>query len=116
MKPVRLILIACIGVVMQSCRQPGNIQVQNNISQVKMVDVRWGNIYIATELFPGETSEKLTIEDRDGKLPSSHKISFKMTANNKTIYLETEEAYLLEEDDDILIILDDNTKVRNPNK
>ena len=62
-----------------------------------------------------ETSEKLTISKCEEKLPGSHKISFKMTANNKSIYLETEEEYFLDEDDDLLIVLTDDTKVKNPN-
>lgn len=109
-------MIACAIVMMQSCYEPGDIQVKNNITQVKIVDVKWGNIYIATELLPGESSEKLTIEKEREKLPASHKISFKMTANNKSIYLETEEEFLLDEDDDLLIVLTDDTKVKNPNE
>ena len=116
MKTIKLILIVCIGITLQSCYKPGDIQVQNNITKVKIVDVKWGDIYVSTELLPGETSEKLTIHKYDEKLPGSHKISFKMTANNKSIYLETEEEYLLDEDDDLLIVLTDDTKVKNPNE
>lgn len=105
-----------MGLIMFSCYKPGDIQVQNNITKVKIVDVKWGDIYIATELLPGEKSGKLTINKYEETLPASHKISFKMTANNKTIYLETEEIFLLEEDDDLLIVLTDETKVKNPNE
>ncbi len=115
MKTMKLILIACIALIMQSCYKPGDIQIQNNIDQVKIVDVRWGDIYLATELLPGESSDKLKIRKNDEKLPSSHEVSFKMTANDNTIYLETEEKYLLDEDGDLLIILSDDTKVKNPN-
>jgi hypothetical protein len=116
MKTMKLILIVCTVVIMQSCYKPGDIHVQNNITQVKIVDIKWGDNYIATELLPGETSEKLTIRKYDEKLPRSHRISFKMTANNKSIYLETEQEYLLDEDDDLLIVLTDDTKVKNPNE
>jgi hypothetical protein len=116
MKTIKLLLIAFISVIMQSCYKPGDIQVQNNIAQVKIVDVKWGDIYIANELLPGESSRKLTIRKYDEKLPSRHKVSFKMTANNKSIYLETEEEYLLDEDDSLLIVLTDDTKVKNPNE
>jgi len=116
MKTIKLILIVCIVVIAQSCHEPGDIRVQNNITQVKIVDVKWGDFYIATELLPGETSEKSTITRYEKKLPSSQKISFKMTANNKAIYLETEESFFLDEDDDLLIVLTDATKVKNPNE
>lgn len=115
MKTLKLLLILFSAIVMQSCYKPGDIQVQNNITQVKIIDVKWGNTRIATELLPGEASEKLTIEKYEEKLPSSHKISFIMTANNKSIYLETEEEFLLNEDDFLLITLTDDTEVKNPN-
>ena len=116
MKKIYIISVFCIACLLQACYKPGDIQVQNNISNVKIVDVKWGDIYIATELLPGETSEKLTIEEYREKLPSSHKITFKMSANNKSIYLETVDEYLLDEEDDLLIILSDETEVENPNE
>jgi len=116
MKAIKLILIFFICATLQSCYKTGDIQVQNNITKVKIADVKWGDIYIATELLPGETSEKLTICKDQEKLPDSHKISFKMTANNKSIYLETEKEYFLDEDDNLLIVLTDDTKVKNPNE
>jgi len=115
MKTLKLILIVCVVLIMQSCYKTGDIQVQNNITQVKIVDVKWGHINIASKLLPGE-ARKLTIYKYEDKLPSRYKISFKMTANNKSIYLETEEEFLLDEDDDLLIVLTDDTKVKNPNE
>lgn len=115
MKTLRILLLVIVAMCFQSCYKPGKIRVENDIPQVKIIDVKWGDIYIATELLPGETSEKLKILKYEKKLPSKHKISFKMTANNKSIYLETEEEFLLNEDDDLLIILDEETIVENPN-
>jgi len=116
MKTLKLFLILFVAFILQSCYKPGDIQVQNNITQVKIVDVKWGDIYIATELLPGQSSEKLTIVKNEKKLPSSQKISFVMTANNKSIYLETEEEYMLGEDEFLLITLSDDTGVVNPNE
>lgn len=113
MKPLQIILLAITITLLQSCKE-GEIQVQNNITKVTIVDVKWGDIYIASELLPGESSRKITIEG--SKLPTSHQISFKMTANNKSVYLETEEEFIVYEDDDKLIILTDETKVKNPNE
>ncbi|HLN72768.1 MAG TPA: hypothetical protein VK205_05710 [Prolixibacteraceae bacterium] len=116
MKTLRLIVAIVIVVFLQSCHEPGNIKVQNNITKVKIEDVKWGDNYLAYELLPGETSEETTIRRDDESLPASHKLSFKMTANDKTIYLETEEEYILEEEGSLFIILTDTTKVKNPNE
>lgn len=116
MKTKLISLTVLVILLLQSCYRPGEIQVKNNITKVKITDVKWGDIYIATDLLPGESSKKLTIDKYEEKLPSSHKISFKMTANNKSIYLQTEVEYLLNEDDDLLVILTDSTKVKNPNE
>lgn len=116
MKGLKSISIIFVVLVLQSCYEPGTIQVQNNISNVRITDVKWGSAYISTELLPGETSEKRTIDRYLEELPKSYKLSFKMTANNRSIFLETEEEYLLEEEDELLIILTDETNVVNPNE
>ncbi len=115
MKSLKIIAFICTDFVLQSCYKPGKIQIQNKISQVEITDVKWGDIYIATELLPGESSAQTTIEEYEAKLPKKFKISFKMVANNKSIYLETEDEYLLNEDEVKLITLDDATKVKSPN-
>ena len=96
---------------MQSCK-PGKIRVQNNISQVVITNVQWGDTYLAYELLPGETSSKQKVSD----VPESNKIRFVMQANSQSIYLETEELYHLDHDDDLLIVLTDSTPVKNPNE
>ena len=39
-----------------------------------------------------------------------------MYANQKSIYLETVNEFLLDEDQEILIVLDDSTEIKNPNE
>lgn len=116
MKTLRFMVVIVVVAFLQSCHQPGKIKVQNNITKVKIQDIRWGDNYLIYELLPGETSEETTISRNDESLPASHKLSFKMTANNKTIYLETEKEYLLDEEDNLFIILTDTIKVKNPNE
>lgn len=116
MKTLKLFLIAVGFIFMHSCKEKsGEIQVQNNISNVKIKDVKWGYNFIERDLIPGESSRKLTIEETDEDFPSSYKVSFIMSANNKEIYLETEESYLLDDGDYLFIILTDETRVKNPN-
>lgn len=116
MKTWKLIILASLALLIQSCKEEAHIQLQNKITQVELLEVKWGDRYMAWELLPGESSERFKLMEPDTKFPASHKVSFKMTANNKTIYLETDEEYRLDDGDDLLIILTDDTKVSNPNE
>lgn len=114
MKTLKLFLIViCAGLFLQSCDKDGKIKIQNNITKVVITDVQWGNQHVAWQLLPGETSNEVTIDESN--LPSKQKVSFRMTANNKTVYLETVEEFFLDEDDEITITLTDETGVKNPN-
>jgi hypothetical protein len=116
MKKLQFILVICSAFILTSCYKSADIQVRNNISQVKIMDVKWGDIYIAGELLPGETSSKITVTSQEEKFPATHNISFVMSANDKYVYLETICEYTLDEDQDLLIILEDTTRVQNPNQ
>lgn len=110
MRTIKLILVVvCAVMLLQSCEKEGKMRVQNNISKVRITDVKWGGEYVASELLPGETSSERVFDS--SSIPGRHSISFKMTANNQTVYLQTEEVFLLDDDDDLLIVLDNNTKV-----
>lgn len=113
---MKKLLLALLGLLtLQSCYDPGKIQVQNNISNVRIQDVYWGDIYLAGELLPGQTGEERELQKRDEELPSSHRVTFVMTANQKTIYLQTNSSYYLDEGGHLLIELNDDTPVSNPN-
>lgn len=99
----------------QSCYKSGKMKIQNKVSSVTLEDIKWGDVFISDKLLPGESSNTVTIDKQTDKLPKSHKISFKMSSNGQLIYLETVDEFQLIEDDDKLFILDDNTKVSNPN-
>jgi len=115
MKTRYILSILCAAFLLQSCYKPGKIQIQNNINSVEIYDVQWGDIDVSGSLFPGETSGKLKVYKSEAELPESHIVSFKMTANQKTVFLKTVEKYKLEQDEELLIILDDATAVENPN-
>lgn len=116
MKMLRTIAVIVVVIILQACHKPGEIRVQNNISKAVITDVKWGDIRISNELLPGETSSKTKIDRHTQKLPARNTVSFIMNANQKSIYLVTDESYLLDEDDLLHIVLDDNTKVSNPNR
>jgi hypothetical protein len=111
------ILVGCAMMIYLffGCKEKSTVQLQNNISTVKITDVKWGNHFLSNELLPGESSKKITVDPLYEKLPKTEQVTFKMVANNKTVYLETEGKYTLNEEDNLLIVLSDETKVMNPN-
>lgn len=116
MKTIKYLLLCSLVWPLLSCERSAQIQVQNNISQVVIEDVQWGDVYLAGQLLPGESSDRRTIRETSSTdLPASRRISFRMRANNQMVFLETEERFTLDEDDDLLVVLNDSTKVRNPN-
>lgn len=116
MNRLKLVIFIATVFVLQSCYKSGEIQVQNNISNVVIEDVYWGDNYLSSELMPGEKSSVNIINKYEEELPSSNTITFKMTANNSSIYLQTVEKFTLNQDEKILIVLEDSTKVVNPNQ
>ena len=116
MKTLKLLFVIGTITLLPACYKPGKIEVQNNISQAKIVDVSWGKAHLASELLPGQSSREITISKNTQKLPSCHKIVFKMSTNGQEIYLETEDSYMLNEDGNLFIRLTDSTKVKNPNQ
>ena len=114
MKKNHALLTLSIGLMCAACYKPGDIQVQNNISRAVIEDVQWGDNFLASELLPGQASNKRTIEREEEKLPSTHTLTFKIRLNGKTVFLQTDESFLLDEDGDLLITLEDGTKVGNP--
>lgn len=102
-----------IAVILTSCYKPGHIKLQNNVSNAKLVNVRWGEILLGSELLTGQETAKVEIRKDDEKLPAQHQISFEMEANHQQIFLKTKREYRLEEDGDILIVIGDTTEVQN---
>lgn len=104
-----------IPVLLVSCYKPGKIKVQNNINSVAIESVEWGDVYLAGELFPGESTDFIELDKSDVTLPGSHSVSFTMRANNRSVFLITNQSYSLDEDEELVIQLDDSTAVYNPN-
>jgi hypothetical protein len=116
MKRIYIFIGCCLfAYLFSACEKESTVQLQNNISAVKITDVKWGDIFLSNELLPGESCGKKTIYPYQEELPKTERVTFKMVANNKTVYLETDEEFTLNEGNDLLIVLSDDTKVKNPN-
>ena len=116
MKTTNIILLAFSILSLTSCYDQAKIQVKNNISNVKISNIKWGDNFIIYEHLSGETSSKVTINEISESLPARHHLKFVMSANNKSMYFETEEAYMPSPDEGLLIVLTDSTKINKMNE
>lgn len=107
-----LLLFTLAGLA--SCKE-SSIQIQNNISQVSISDVYWGDFHLADQLYPGQSSDELILQCAHHDFPFDEPIRFIMSSGNKSIYLETKAKYYLDCDDALQIILTDDTEIINPN-
>lgn len=113
---IRIRVLGFVFLSLQSCTEKGTVSVQNNISSVKISNVKWNGTHISYSLLPGQTSAEVEVRDEEGTFPKMGNVTFTMSANNRSVYLETQEVYTLDADDNLLIVLDDATEITNPNQ
>ncbi len=112
------LIIGCLAlalITLTSCSEPSKLSVQNKVTAVELTSVKWGDFYITGQLLPGQTSRVAEFDSHADKLPRKERVSFIMRAGERSIYLETEEEFLMGVEDELLIVIDDNTRVRTPN-
>lgn len=115
MKKTYFLFIALVLLVLQACQKEAKISIQNNISNVRITNISWVD-YGFGSLLPGQNSGEQRVIGQERDFPKTGNIRFVMTANNKSIYLETVEQYTLNVDDNLIITLTDSTEVTNPNQ
>jgi hypothetical protein len=116
-KQWRITLVAVIVFMLgaTSCKnETGTIQIQSKVHNVTLTQVSWGNTKVVSSLRPGETSDKLEIEDKRDTWPKTYQVEFNMTSNGNVVYLKTKAKYTLDYDQDLLIVISDTTSVYNP--
>jgi len=77
------------------------------------MNIKWNEEIISYELYPGENSEIIEIIDKRNKFPKTSPVEFIMTYGDKRLF-RTREKYTLNNDQKLIIILHDTTKVYNP--
>jgi len=100
-----------------ACEEPSSIQIQNNLSKAVLRNIEWGGVPISSQLIPGEKSTKRNIYDDDYydiNLPAKNVLKFYLDVNGDKVYLETKKLFELGKEEDILIEINDSTKVINP--
>jgi hypothetical protein len=110
------ILLLVLIVLVWSCQEydKGKIKVQNNVHNVKLESINWGDYSIYSSLITGQTSPEITIEDKKGTFPKIYELSFYMVSGTKKVYLQTKQKFQLDADNTITIVISDTTGVTNP--
>lgn len=94
-----------------SCKDyAAKIKIKNEVSNVILSDIAFGQTYLTYQLLPGQSHET-TMNGREDKWPKSGNISFIMSSNDSQIYLVTDSVYVLDRDDYLDIVIDDDTPV-----
>ena len=110
----RYLLPVLILMILSACMGEGKIRVQNNVHNVRLESINWGDYSLDYSLLPGETSETFLIRDLQGEFPMDHPLEFYMVAEGNSVYLKTKTIYRLDLNDDLLIEINDTTEVINP--
>jgi len=100
--------------MLSACMGEGTISVQNNVHNVKLESISWGDVSLYYSLLPGETSEEILIWNLRSEFPMDHALEFYMVAEGNRVYLKTKTIYQLDIDDKLLIEINDTTEVVNP--
>jgi hypothetical protein len=107
------ILVVIIAISLFSCVEydKGHIKVQNNVHNVKLESINWGDYSITYSLITGEESNEVTITDEQGTFPKTNCLSFYMVSSGKRVFLKTKSKYQLNADQSITINIADTTEV-----
>ncbi len=100
-----------------SCEEKkAHVQLTNKVHNVRLENISYGKIRISSYLLPGESSEKIEISEEDDNIsfPFEAQIEFYMLKGDKRVYLKTKNSYKIDEDQELLIEINDNTEVINP--
>jgi hypothetical protein len=112
---MKYILASALVCLLFSCQEPAEITVQNRLPNGKLLNVRWGDLLLATELLPGQTSvnEEIYSNNNLVDLPDVNAVSFTLESNGSKIFLETVETFALDVEEQQRIIIDTATQVTN---
>ena len=106
-----IMVLLFLGAICSCKDDKGKIKIQNNIHNVKLEKVNWGNYSIAYSLLTGEVSEDNIIRDKKGTFPKINEVSFYMVNNGKRVYLKTKNKFQLDADQNLTIVITDSTAV-----
>lgn len=115
MKHLYTIVAILCAISLASCKD-SRIYVTNKIQNVQLENVSFGEeLGITSGLLPGETDYVEIDENTPGvDFPMTKHVRFYMVKGDSRVLLYTKEYYTVEKDDELRIILTDDTEVVNP--
>jgi len=118
MKAISIISILFSVLFFASCKKykEAHIEVVNNVHNVRLYNISFDDIALRGDLLPGESSGKILISDEYENIsfPISGQIEFYMMGSSDArVYLRTKESFTLNKNDDLKIIISDDTEVVN---
>lgn len=117
MKHIYTIAAILSIVLLVSCKpDEATISVTNNIKNVRLESVSFGDeISVTSNLLPGETGSR-TIDEYMSTVdfPMTKQIRFYMVKGDNRVLLYTKGTYKVDKDDELKIVLTDDTEVVNP--
>ncbi|MFB6342096.1 membrane lipoprotein lipid attachment site-containing protein [Saccharicrinis sp. FJH62] len=114
----KFIFIVFAVLLVSSCQdEPSSIKIQNSLSDAVIRNAQWGTVRVASELLPGQRSEALHLDNYynyyDIRLPNKFPVKFYVDVDGDRVYLQTRDSFRLGIEEDIVIIIDDDTEVFN---
>jgi len=95
---------------LSSCMDKATITIQNNRSNDTLERVSWDTYFISRTLLPGEKSTH-TISDIETEFPKEARVKFYMKRDGYRAHFETRYRFILDIDDNLLIIITDTTRL-----
>ena len=116
MKTRIIIFFTTIALSFFSCDETkeAKLSVQNLVHNARLQSIGYSNRTISSSLLPGETSGSVIIYDDPENWPMQSQLEFYMVRNNQTVYLKTKYSFILEPDENKLIVIADTTQVISP--
>jgi uncharacterized ubiquitin-like protein YukD len=111
-------VVVLVVLILAACQdETSSIKIQNNLSKAVIRNAQWGEIRLASQLMPGQTSKALELDNYynyyDIRLPAKFPVKFYIDVNGDKIYLQTRDSFRLGIEDEIVIAIEDETEVFN---
>jgi len=108
-----LLPFACL-LFLVSCHEEAKITITNQVSGVKLDNISYCDIYLASNLLPGKSQTKTITGGGDIKFPLNGQVYFVMTKGEDQVLLKTKQSFFIDKDDHLAIIISDETEVIAP--
>ena len=105
-----LLLLLCVT----SCIKKSTVKVINKVSNCRIYDISFGEYRINGNLITNDASDPTDIRDNRKSFPKKYPLKFYMESGGNRVVLQTAGEYVLKLEDQLEIVIDDQTPVRVP--